>query len=122
MFTSISEKDLSKTHKLKVINFPGGSSEKITDQLDDLIKGKPADLTGHVGTNDIENNINLLNNVKKTFRKVSIGSPSTQLAFSSLIVRKDKKNLEKSIIKTNAPSKSYCSQKGLEYMKIVKSK
>ena len=60
MLNNISEKGLSKTHKVTVINFPGGTSEKITDQLDDVIKGKPGDLI--VGTNDIAaNNVNLLN-------------------------------------------------------------
>ena len=52
------EKDLSKTHKVKSINFSGGTSEKITDQLDDLIKEKPDDLIVHVGTIDIANNVN----------------------------------------------------------------
>ena len=62
MLNNTSEKGLSKTHKVRVINFSGGTSAKITDQLDDLIKGKPDDLIVHVGTNDIANNINLLNN------------------------------------------------------------
>ena len=108
MLNNISEKDLSKTHKVTVINFPGGTSEKIKDQLDDLIKGKPGDSI--VGTNDIAaNNVNLLNNVKKIFRKVSKDSPSTQLALSSIIVRKDKMKLEKNIIETNARLKNYCA-------------
>ena len=81
MLTNISEKGLRKIHKVRVINFPGGTSEKITDQLDDLIKEKPDNLIVHVGTNYIANNVNLLNNVKKIFRKVSKDSPSTQLAF-----------------------------------------
>ena len=62
-------------HKVKVINFPGGTSEKITDQLDDLIKGKPVDLIANVGTNDIANNVNLWSNVKNIFRKVCKDSP-----------------------------------------------
>ena len=95
MLTNVSEKGLRKIHKVRVINFPGGTSEKITDQLDDLIKGKPDDLIVHVKTNDIANNVNLLNNVIKIFRKVFKDSPSTQLAFSSIIVQKDKKNLKK---------------------------
>ena len=33
MLNSISGTGLSKTQKVKVINFPGGTSEKITDQL-----------------------------------------------------------------------------------------
>ena len=94
----------------------GGTSEKITDQLHDLIKGKPDDLIVHVGNNDIANNVNLLNNVKKLFREVSKDSPSTQLAFSLRNVRKDKKNLEKTIIGTNARLKNCCYQKDLGYI------
>ena len=116
MLNNISENGLSKTHKARVINFPWGTREKITVQLDDLIKGKPDDLIVHVGTNDIANNVNLLNNVKKIFRKVSKDYPSTQLAFSSIIIRKDKENLEKKTIETNARLKNYCSQKGLGYI------
>ena len=59
-----SEKGHSKTHKIRVINFPGGTR----DQLDDVIKEPPDDLIVHVRTNDIANNANLLTNVKKTFR------------------------------------------------------
>ena len=86
------------------------------EKLDDLIKDKPDDLIVHVGTNDIANYVNLLNNVKKTFRKVSKDSPSTQLAFSLIIVIKDKKNLEKRSIETNDRLKKFCSQKGLGYI------
>ena len=67
-----------------MINFHGGTTEKITNQLDDLIKGKPEDLIVHVGTNDIANKVNIFNNAKKIFRKVSKDSSLTQLAFSSI--------------------------------------
>ena len=67
-----------------MINFHGGTTEKITNQLDDLIKGKPEDLIVHVGTNDIANKVNIFNTVKKIFRKVSKDSSLTQLAFSSI--------------------------------------
>ena len=67
-----------------MINFHGGTTEKVSNQLDDLIKGKPEDLIVHVGTNDIANKVNIFNNVKKIFRKVSKDSSLTQLAFSSI--------------------------------------
>ena len=44
MLNNIPEGGLSKTHKVRVVNFPGVTSEKITDRLDDLIKRKPDDL------------------------------------------------------------------------------
>ena len=38
MLNGRSKKGFSKTHKVKVINFPGGNSKNITDQLDVFTK------------------------------------------------------------------------------------
>ena len=54
----ISEKGLSVNHKVKIVNFPGGTNEKILEKLDDIIKEKPDDLIVDVETNDITNNVN----------------------------------------------------------------
>ena len=62
-----------------MINFPGGTSEKITDQLDDVIKGNPGKLIVHVRTNDISDNVNLLKNVKKIFRKQQDNNYTTSI-------------------------------------------
>ena len=85
MVNDISEKGLSVNLKVKLVNFLGGTSKKILEKLDDIIKKQPDDLIVHVGTNDLTNNINLLTNVKKIFNKVSKESPSTSIAFSSII-------------------------------------
>ena len=59
------------------MNFPGGTSEKILEKLDDIIEEQPDDLIVHVGTNDLTNNVNLLTNVKKIkFRKNRHRHPS----------------------------------------------
>ena len=63
MVNGISEKGLRVNHKVKVVNFPGGTSEKILEKLDGMIKETPGDLIVYVGTNDITNNVNLLTNV-----------------------------------------------------------
>ena len=59
MVNGISEKGLSVNHKVKLVHFPGGTSEKILEKLDDIIKEKPDDLIVDVETNDITNNVNL---------------------------------------------------------------
>ena len=61
MVNAISEKGLSVNHKVKIVNFPGGTSEKILEKLDDKIKKQPDDLIVHVGTNDLTNNACLKN-------------------------------------------------------------
>ena len=38
MVNSISEKGLSVNHKVKIVNFPGGTNEKILEKLYDIIK------------------------------------------------------------------------------------
>ena len=67
MVNGISEKGLSVNYKVKIMNFPGSTSEKILEKLDDIIKEKPEDLIFYAGTNDITNNVNLSTNIKKIF-------------------------------------------------------
>ena len=56
---------ISVKHKLKIVDFPCVTSEKILQKLDVIIKEQPDNLIVHVGTNDLTNNVNLLANVKK---------------------------------------------------------
>ena len=62
-------------------------------------------------TNDLTNNVKLLK-----LKKVSGNAPSTNLAFSSIIVRKDKRNIENSIADTNARLKNFWMQKGIGFI------
>ena len=64
MVNGISEKGHSVNHKVKIVKFPGDTSEKILEKLDDIIKEEPDNLIVHAGINDIIYNVNLLTNVK----------------------------------------------------------
>ena len=90
---------------------------KIAEKRNDLIKDKPDDLVIHIGNNDLTNNVKLLNNVKKILKKVLANASSTNLAFSSIIIRKDKRNVEKSILDTNPRLKIFCMQKDIGFIK-----
>ena len=65
LIDGISEKGLSVNHKVKIVNFPGGTSEQILEELDDITKEKSDDVIAHGGPNDIINNVHLSTNVKK---------------------------------------------------------
>ena len=71
MVNDISEKGFSVKHKVKILNFPGGTSKKILEKLYDIIKEQPDDLIVHVGTDDLTNNANLLN-LTKILQKSSV--------------------------------------------------
>ena len=47
MVNGISEKGLSVNHKVKAVNFPGDTSEKILKKLDGIIKEKADDVIVH---------------------------------------------------------------------------
>ena len=116
MVNGIYEKGLSVNHKVKIVNFPGGRSEKILEKQDDIIKEQPDDLIVYVGTNDLTNNVNLLTNVKKIFNKVSKEFPSTFIAFSSITNRNDKTTIQKTLTDTNARLKNFCMQNGISFI------
>ena len=61
----IHEKGMSKNYRVKVNNFPGGTSATILENIDQLAKSKPDCLIVHAGKNDLANGKNLLNQVKK---------------------------------------------------------
>ena len=61
MLNGIREKGVSKNHRVKVNNFPGGSSATILENIDQLVKIKPGCLIVHAGANDLANRTNLLN-------------------------------------------------------------
>ena len=65
MLNGVNEKWLSKSYNVKVKNYPGATSEDILNKISDLLKVKPDCSLVHVGTNDLTNNMNLLNPVKK---------------------------------------------------------
>ena len=116
VLNGVNEKGLSKSHNVKVKNYPGATSEDILDKIDDLLKVKPDSLLVHVGTNDLTNNVNLLNSVKKMVKKVKNSSPSTKIVFSSVILYKDKKDISKKVGETNQRLKSYCKEENIDFV------
>ena len=49
-------------------------------------------------------------------KKVKQNSPNTNIAFYSLITRKDKKDLDEKVQDVNNRLKNYCSQTNIEYI------
>ena len=66
MLNNVISRGLSNSKNVEVINFPGATSTDIVKNIDKILENQlPKSLIVHVGTNDLTNDANLLNNVKK---------------------------------------------------------
>ena len=112
LLNGINEKVLSKKHNVKIANKPGATSERLLlEELDNLIKYQPGSVIIHAGTNDLTNEIKMLNNAKKIVKELTAKLPKVKIVSSG--EKKDKKNLDKNIIETNKRLKNYCRQKDI---------
>ena len=96
------------------MNYLGATSNEIVKEFDDILEDQPQSLIVHIGANDLTNDVNHLNNVKKIVNKSK--KKNVKIAFSNIIIRKDRRNLEKSRADTNTRLKNYCMQKNIGYI------
>ena len=116
MLNNISERGVSKQTSVKDRNFPGAPTEGINEEIDGILQSKPDFIIIHAGTNDLATIINPLNNLRKILKKCTELFPKTRLAFSNVIVRKDKVNLERIRKDINSRLKNFCQQKRIDYI------
>ena len=123
MLNNINSRGLSKSKKVTVINHPGATSDVIEEELEATVKvnSNINTLIVHVGTNDLTNNINTLRSVKRICENTKKISPNTKIVFSSIIFRKDRRDIEKQRIDVNTRSKNFCKQKKLSFKFIGNS-
>ena len=77
---------------------------------------KPDFIIIHAGTNDLATIINPLNNLRKILKKCTELFSKIRLAFSNVIVRKDKVNLERIRKDIHSRMKNFCQQKRIDYI------
>ena len=95
---------------------PGASSTDILDLIKPSLKKEPDQIVIHAGTNDLTNDHNYLNNVKKIVKMVRETCINTKLCFSSLICRTDLKDIDEKVIKTTTRLENYCKQQNLDFI------
>ena len=101
----------------KVVNKPGATSERLLlKELDNLLKYQPESVIIHAGTNNLTNGINMLNDAKKIVKELTTKLSKVKIAFSRVITRNDKKNLDKNVTETNKRLRNYCRQKDIDYI------
>ena len=118
MLNGVQEKGLNKNAdiNIKIRKYPGASSTDILDHIRPSLRKEPDQIIIHAGTNDLTNDHNYLNNVKKIVKMVRETCKNTKLCFSSLICRNDLKDIDEKVKKTNAHLENYCKQQNLGFI------
>ena len=72
MLNGIPEKELNKNAdiRIKIQKYPGASSIDILDHITPSLRKEPGQIVIHEGTNDLTNDHNYLNNVKKILKMI----------------------------------------------------
>ena len=112
MLNRIHEKGMSKNHRGKVSIYRVAVVQRFWKSiskasLDQLVKIKPVCLIVHAGANDLADGTNLLNKTKQKIKKkivtqVKNFSKNTKIVFSSIMIRKVRKNMNKKVSQVNS--------------------
>ena len=118
MLNDVQEKELNKNTdiNIKIRKYPGASSTDMLDHIRPSLRKEPDQIIIHAGTNDLTNDHNYLNNVKKIVKMVRETCKNTKLCFSSLICRNDLKDIDEKVKKTNTHLENYCKQQNLGFI------
>ena len=82
---------LSKSKKVSFSSHPSATSKDILSAVEEILKTNPDILIVDAGINDLTKIIITLKSVKKIREKVKRFSPGTQIAFSNIIYRRNKR-------------------------------
>ena len=63
MIANVNSGGLPKSKKVELLNFREATSTNIVNKVDDILEDKTQSSTVQVRTNDLTNDVNLLNNV-----------------------------------------------------------
>ena len=99
MLNGVQEKGLNVDFSIKVQKFPGASSTDMLDHIRPSLKKEPDQIIIYAGTNDLTNDHNYLNDVKKIVKMVRETCKNTKLCFSPMIWRTDRKDIDKKVKK-----------------------
>ena len=115
MLNGINEEGLSNDrYKGKVKNHSGAATEDICDFIRPEVLKKSDIIIVHAGANDITNNTKSFENYKKITDTIKSKLPNCKYAISNVIIRKDKPDIEKKVIKFNSRLSKFCSKNKID--------
>ena len=108
---------MSRGDSVKIRPHPGASMEDLIDHIKPAIRKNPDIVAIHTGTNDLQNNCNIVKKAKQlvcVVKEVDKNN-SIEIAFSSIINREGEDSKDE-INDVNNKLKSYCNSAGMDFI------
>ena len=115
ILNNINPRGIFKDGNVKVKTFSGSISGGMKDHINPTILAQPDAIVIHIGSNDISKDIDTISNVQNIVSRKKKSS-HTKIVLSSLLVRKDKKNIEEKVRAINVELKKFCEENLVEYL------
>ena len=84
------------------------------DHIKPTLRKNPKNIILHVGTNDLTNNIDTIQNFKEIIKLIRTKSPNSNVAVSNVVIRADKKNMVEKVQELNKKIKELCEKENID--------
>ena len=118
MIKTVNGGDVSRGDLVKIRPHPGTSMEELNDHIKPAIRKNPDIVVIHTGTNDLENNCNIVKSAKELVSAVKEidKDNSLKVAFSIIINREDEDFKDKINNVNNGVNNNYCNSAGMDFI------
>ena len=113
----VNGKEVSRNNSVKVRSHPGATADDFNDYVRPTVRKKPNLIIIHSGTNDIQNNVNTLQKIKKVIFSIKKydTDDKIKIALSSIIHRSDH-DFEDKINENNRKLENLCKGAGVIFI------
>ena len=117
MIKYVNRREVSGNDSVKVRSHPWATTDDFIDYVRPTVRKKPNLIIIHSGTNDIQNNVNTLQKIRKVISSIKEydTDDNIKIALSSIIHRSDH-DFEDKINETNRKLENLCKGKGMIFI------
>ena len=117
MIKYVNGREVSRNNSVKVRSHPGATADDFNHYVRPTVRKKPNLIIIHSGTNDIQNNVNTLQKIRKVISSIKEydTDDNIKIALSSIIHRSDH-DFEDKINETNRKLENLCKGKGMIFI------
>ena len=114
MINGINANGFKRELNVKIKPFGGSTSADLLDHIKPTLRKNPKNIILHVGTNDLTNNIDTIQNFKEIIKLIRTKSPNSNVAVSNVVIRADKKNMVEKVQELNKKIKELCEKENID--------